>query len=373
MGSVMHVDERDYVPTAAPPPRKKRATVPASAAVAASPAAPAPAGGRRKSWLRFDEFYEENKAKIMMADSQTYPINQAALREWRGLMIKSGRMLSDFALVMTGTLRHVSFWEFYETLIRAAYEVFAHSISLGMPIVLVVGDAVLKSNLWTALLVWPILAENVDEVQADIGVRRNVLYVIVDDASYSGDQLIYGLNVSGIDERVTHLAVLLGAISETARRLLLDRYSSAIIPNATIRFDTIFANATKILGVWEKDPFEYDWNSQPEKHEWLQATGYNHAIYFDHKLADNVSTVTKLIAVAPHFDERSNVLTFRPLIRGCTLDTYKIGGMRIADLDRFVHVNKFDEAGGTCPPTFYKTIHYTFRGAKVTRTKTFLE
>jgi len=89
--------------------------------------------------------------------------------------------------------------------------------------------------------------------------------------------------------------------------------------------------------------------------------------YFDHKLPDQLSTITKIIA----FDDSTNDKTIsrRSLIEGCDDSNYTFDGQEV-DIDEVV--GEFDQ-DTVCPESFYKSINFEYDGDEIDSGQSFSE
>jgi hypothetical protein len=91
------------------------------------------------------------------------------------------------------------------------------------------------------------------------------------------------------------------------------------------------------------------------------------ALYFDHKIADAVSTFNKIYYLAPLFNcTISNVNI--PFIEGCNIKIPE----DIDVYDKYIAVENAT-INKLCPVVFYKGIEYTFNGKKVDKNLTLYE
>jgi hypothetical protein len=312
----------------------------------------------------FNSFYEENEKKLLMTES--FPVNYTNVRSWVDALSDNGEDVKTFGLSFLSVFRHVSFTEFYENVVRGSFEVLDFALKKKRKLVLVIPGEAQKSNTWIALLVWNFISKDVVDIVEKIPfteIRKDVLYVVVDDASYSGLQLSFEFEDRSFGEDHT-VFLLVGAISKIAEERLKEVYKDLVISTNALRFDSFYnsvqgAGRSAILDLTFEQPkllknvFQY----------WEKI----HAIYFDHKLADGISTLQKLIAVGIDVDGDLTNPTFRSFISGCTVEDYTYQNEKVVDLlEKNPHqmLTDFDDVG-TCPRAFYKTVEYMFNGKKI--------
>ena len=305
----------------------------------------------------FDDFYNENKKKISM--SSTYPINWPEVQKWREHMQKDedAAILAD---VFITAFRHISFDEFHGALIKGAIEVTA----LRKKIVLVLYGDLSRSSTWAALLAWPYLKGSVVDVilASELDSYENLtsdhVCVYIDDASYSGKQISETLPY---DFDKCDLVILTGAISETARKMILANIPLAKFVSSAIIMKSILETA-RFMQIRPELYIDQFWilrmKDDSEFRRLFQVHPAVHAVYFDHKLADAVSTMSKVIAIGPDLENDAH-----NMIKGCGLDKYRMDDRQITKKD---YVADFDP-DGVCPVAFYKSIDYTWKNAKISK------
>ena len=343
----------------------------------------------------FQRFYTENQQRLR--PTETYGVNIEALNTWQSSLGQRGETRSEtrdferqFGRVVARGIQHISFAEFLESLRRASYEARDLSLREDLPIVLYVPlfssatDVVFwrKSNFWVSLLIWPFIADRVADVVDDStltaytnrGVnRRPFLFLLADDGAFSGQQLAGLLPELGdVGERDAVMLVL-GALSSVARTHfeqtwrnipILYMHSSRrrparplVLPSQPIHMPTLGEVARATL----TDDAELDMFLRYLRSTHPLAFGVEAdttLAYFDHKLPDQVSTLTDLFALAP-IDEGGRV-TLRSLIENCTPAAYHIG----EKYRSYADVPKVGD-NNNCPPAFYKAIAYTSGGRPV--------
>jgi hypothetical protein len=88
------------------------------------------------------------------------------------------------------------------------------------------------------------------------------------------------------------------------------------------------------------------------------------SLYFDHKIADSVSTFQKIYYLSPLFG-CPNSLESIPFIEGCG----NVGEIKTlkSEIDVYRYFNNLEKSNKdvACPPTFYKSIIYTYKGKPI--------
>jgi hypothetical protein len=289
------------------------------------------------------------------------------MSEWQESLQDNSEPERMMGRLVAQGLRHVSYGEFYGVLRSVAYQIVALSETKNMPIVLYIADSVGKSNTWVALLVWPIIRNHViyvtNVLTRDLFEQAPVATIVayVDDGSFSGSQIVANLNSSIIPYFKLHTFFVLAAtITNNAKKAIETRVKSnnVVFPQNTIECQDLATQASTLFGETSADMFFRAMGEDPFRDGYM-IMKFLHTIYFDYKLPDAMSTIQKIIALAPDLDNNS----MRSLIQGCSPQNYRVDGERPDLDDGFVD---FDN-DGTCPIAFYKTIDYTLNGHPVSK------
>ena len=226
-----------------------------------------------------------------------------------------------------------------------------------------------KSNTWCALLIWPVIREYVVKIVRrpvfavqDADEKARILIVHIDDASYSGSQIadtLVGDSFRSIvdDKRLDVKSMICVAAATVQASIKIKRAAPyAVFPVATTRIKTVEESASDVFGAADAEDFIVHVTSTAM----ARAAAFQLDLsmtYFDHKLADNVSTNDIMIAYAPTPSGRS-MLRLHSLITNCAPYAY---GWATDVTPSWVMLTINDE----CPPPFYKRIPYTYRGRKI--------
>lgn len=320
-----------------------------------------------ESVLSFDEFYAENRERLFPTTS--YPRNEDAINS----MIEDGASTDKYTRMMyrltAATLRHISFAEFRDTLLRCAHEAVALCTNEKRTMYLLIDGHARKSNTWCALLIWPIIRRYVARIirrpvfaVQDADENTSILIVHIDDASYSGSQIadtLVGDTFQSIvaDKRLDVKSLIcVAAITEQARIKIKRAAPYVVFPVATTRIKTVEESVANVFGAADAEDFIVHVTSTAMARTAAFQLDLS-MTYFDHKLADNVSTNDLMIAYAPTPFGRS-MLQLHSLIANCSPYAY---GWSTDITPSWVMLTINDE----CPPPFYKRIPYTYRGRKI--------
>jgi hypothetical protein len=343
----------------------------------------------------FKKFYGENKHKISMPMDINYPINYKKARRWADSQCDAESR--EFAGSIVKFTRHVSFAEFMYKLkivcnsYKKTYSANGHKNTM---FILIVPFKLNKSNLWVSLLSFGFLQDLIDEVYYDITEvynntidHRSTLYkkkvrcIICDDCAYTGNQLnfISSFDYSCINypnkppppdvhehEWLDWYDNINKEAEDYIKKISIENFSvDLIIPFMSIlaQFKLQNIHYVKI----PEDCIVFPMFSQQVNIERIPVHILNEfkrtfqyhkdisAIFFDHKIADAVSTFHKIYLLAPLFN--------------CSVNNKKVGFIDNCDSKVIPdNINVYDYSidlglkmgKKMCPPSYYKHIAYTF-------------
>ena len=356
---------------------------------------------RSASYNNFYKFYDENKSKLRMPKKSNYPINYNKAKHWSNSQCDIDSR--DFADTIIEHTKYVSFCDF-EIVMKKICESYLNTYSAendgGTYYVLILPWNIHKSNMWASLLAFKYLKHIINDICYDITdvynntknhrshlFKKKVRCIICDDCAYTGHQISI---ISTIDSSRVNFPGKHPPPPETDRKwrdwysdinILADKvirdisvenfsvdlilpYMSTLaqsrirsihyikIPkdcvvfpifNQQVDIDRIPNN---ILNVF-KGTFQY--------HKDISA------IYFDHKIADAVSTFHKIYLLAPLFN--------------CAMENMSIGfieNCKSINIPKNISIYEFHmdlekSMKKICPSAFYKSIKYTLNGKIVER------
>jgi hypothetical protein len=341
----------------------------------------------------FDKFYNENKDKLYMPLNKNYPLNYKKGIHWSNLQCDEES--KSFALSIIENTRYVSFYEFNEELKKISLS-YLKNIKKDKDFVyiLIIPYKIKKSNTWVSLLVYKYLKPIINYIEYDINdvYNRNIdskdiLYkkkircILCDDCSYTGLQIMETLSfnnklnikndkkepeetdkewlqwnnnlkkkinnvISNIDINYFSVDVIIPYISSRANKLI-NKLQYVRIPSSRNIFDTFIE--------------QININLYPQYiiNEFYSTFMYHDdisAIYFDHKIADAVSTFNKVYLLAPLFNCSNRQIKYN-FIENCDLSYENIdNNVKFIDLEKEMEV---------CPSTFYKKIKYTYKNKQI--------
>jgi hypothetical protein len=346
----------------------------------------------------FFKFYLENKDKIFMKSGDR-SINQENVEKWlKNIQLYSPEQIKETYLFFANTfiefLLYVPFEKFYRILNDISLEIkdlLTNNNYNYEKIYFFIPDNIHKSNLWVSLLILNCLINNNilnEEIQNKIFYTNSYNDIIIhsdgkkslclycDDMSYTGSQIYSNFVIRKKQPNLIYTNVdkyiLISYLSDVAKEKLskisnIHFFKSTInvqsyINQLKIKYAEI--NSDMVNNVLKM--FDYYINDnifQMGRIACSCNTKYV-PIYFDHKIADELSTFNKLLFTGSYPIDKNSTNTnceINPLINGCENnleELSKIFGnpcIESASLDSEI----------PCFVTFYKTILYTFNNIKI--------
>lgn len=350
-----------------------------------------------KSLIQFKKFYNENKLKLKMPGKKNYPINYKKGMKWANMQCDVESR--EFAKYIIEYTEYVSFSAFYKRLVSVCTSyINSNKNNKESVFVLIIPFKLNKSNTWVSLLAFEILEPIISEVYYDITevynntlnhrstlYRKSVHCIICDDCAYTGHQLSYlsRLNVSQIkypnkpappNEHSKSWLEWDATITKEAENYIekinINNFSvDVIIPYMCILAQKRLANIhyvriPKKCHVFPIFSQNVDMEQFPTHvlNEFKRTFQYHKdisAIYFDHKIADAVSTFHKIYLLAPLFN--CSITNKRySFIENCEEEKIP-NDVNIYDY----HLDLEQDGFKSCPSSFYKQINYTFNNKLV--------
>ena len=356
-------------------------------------------------------FYNENKEKINALNNE-HEINQENLQDWINDIVnyvtkkKTKKIVTkkettlvgktkhkikvtwlDFALAFRKNLQYVSFTTFKEKLRTISTEISNNLIGMSLDqknkkkimVIMVIVRHFKKSNLWVSLLMWPTLKSYVTHIVSTPGEALylmeteqyfdKVVIIHPDDCIYSGSQFDESFQGFASNLQAQSKEFVYYAATPYISHIALDGILEKYITNKTL---TILKSSQRINSLYEDIKEEkgegfvnvlfslVGVESNTIEKYLFQWEKKSHAIYFEHKLADKVSTFNKLLALGPLRDIRKNEIILRPFISTCTVDKYSVEHESFEEMFDSLQTKFIDDFEKVCPTPFYKTIEYTY-------------
>ena len=347
-------------------------------------------------YANFKKLYEENKDKLLMKDIN-YPLNYKKGKAWVNGQCDIESI--NFAETILLSTRYVSFGEFYkslENICNAYVATYSKPKYRNTDFVLIVHEDMYKSNTWVSLLCFKFLENIITDINSDItevyNGNKKTICLICDDCAYTGVQientirlnrkhLNYGREkepsvyskewlewdekevltarryLKTIDPLKFTIDLIIPYISTLAKNRLQE-YKYVRLQRGTCIFPT-FIEQFDIKTIPEDILNEFKYTFQ--YHDEISA------IYFDHKIADSISTFHKIYTMAPLFN-----CSYLKNIKVGFIDN--CGNNEV--IDSKININEialsFEDSANTyniCPSTYYKNIKYTFNNEHIPRKK----
>lgn len=340
----------------------------------------------------FLDFYSNNKEKLFMTNSGSKHINNANVQKWfNNIQTQSPEDIKDtyefFAKTFIEFLRYVPFDEFYQIIEKISLEILHKIIESDYTnIYFYIPDEVNKSNLWVTLLFLDCLLKSklfTEDIKNKIKYVNNYNTLVVhsnnnktlclycDDMSYTGSQIC--ANFIRQKHRIkdiqpdTHIDkyFIISYISNIAKDKVTNSLENVHFCENTVGVDRYIDQLKKQYGDTNEENvknvlrmFSYnpdDIISTMGRNACNCSKGYT-PIYFDHKIADALSTFDKLLFTGAYpISKTSTVCEINPLIEGCD----DIVNLASLFSENPCKINQSLDSDVPCFPSFYKTISYT--------------
>jgi hypothetical protein len=230
-----------------------------------------------------------------------------------------------------------------------------------MEVVLVISGSIKKSQLWVCILLSPFINEHLTHITQLLNIENSFktndshkVYIHPDDMMYSGEQMTRELKQSIHTKHDNNITYILAVpfTTETAIKLVKKEFTTVFIQTYKIiltineLLDRKHHDATFIL-------------------EAIVSGAYGSPttfVYFDHKLADNLSTITELLTTG-FVKVQSDKADIHVGIMIANCGEYKNKSKTFI----YDYNNKdFRDEKDRCPSSFYKYIDYTLYGNRIT-------
>lgn len=361
---------------------------------------------KTQTYKNFLSFYEENKNKLYMPKGVNYPLNYKKGLNWVNNQCDDESR--QFANEIINYTEYVSFGAFIKSLnvICSSYiNKFNNSNYKNTIFILIIPFNVYKSNTWVSLIVFKHFKDFIYDIYTNITdvyndtidsssriYNKKVRCIICDDCAYTGSQVTF---VASFDYNKINYIEKEAAPDENSKTWLnwhktsrkhAEKVISKIPPglfavDLIIPFMSTLAQASLKKLPWVSIPKDcsifgtFNQYINVEKfptyilNEFKKTFQYHKnisSIYFDHKVADSVSTFHKIYLLAPLFNCSIQDASI-PFIDGCELKQIP---EQINIYDFYVDLG---DKIKTCPPTFYKSIKYTYKKKLLKQNKNLLD
>jgi hypothetical protein len=291
---------------------------------------------------KVDKFVENNEMLFVDMKIPEHPPNRENIQKW--LDQHKDTIQYDMAKIFANNIFHVSFTQMVTVINHMVNELYELKELSNKDLYLYVPMHQDKSNFYfTMFFYWLCKLKEIKFTGVLSHFYKNYdfdyvdcLIIIVDDASYSGIQIVE--HISNLSSNRGELFLAIPYISETARARIHKTNDKAIIPSSS----TIFYSVKQLL-------VQHNLSVNIRK-----SVNRSHLLYFDFKLPDSVSIPQTIFVYGYRlFDKSDLVFTdpndVLPLINGCD-ETYRKTIVPKYSMD----VN--DEFDIPCPNPFYKKL-----------------
>ena len=337
----------------------------------------------------FELLYKENENKLYM--TKTYPIDENKFTHW--INCHPTTCSKWMATLFRRYTRHVPFTEFQDTLYRVCHDIKIKIQKEGYKnvVLFIPLKGLFKSNLWVALLSFKILHDTITHVVVNpkqiktfvetpkLHLNQKTIFLYPDDCSYSGKQVreftVYELMTYGISKKIDVMLLIPFITSQAISHIQDSNYNCKILTSDAAElvntFDTQIYKKQDNRDILNqcKTEFEQIINSS------LSNDAHRCTLYFDHKLADDMSVFnvvynTGILLYAPENSQEeklseelaNKMFTFQSLISNCQcfVQAKDVISKTITEACADINKKLVNDEVHNCPRAFYKQITYTF-------------
>lgn len=322
------------------------------------------------SIITFDKFWQENKNDII--NPKSYPINYKNLRIW--CSNQEDKCSKLFALKFSKLFKHIGFKKFFDDLVVMAYDfIISTDYKNDTKNILYIGNMSDKSNIWVSLLIWPYIRSSISKVIYGetelkkfnlVNLNKDYRLLYPDDMSYTGGQ-IYEFHkrvFSSIKKK--DMVLLIPYITNSAILKLHD------LPIKLLDTITIIPTFAEYFGDNDQKCLDEFVKQYKSDYALFGFTKDKACVYFDHKVADDISVYRYVMTLGPIFkkgiqyrkvpieeDDRGKfkdneliMLHIKPLSL--------ISGITFPEKEYAINSEGWDDETNNNPPPYYKNIKY---------------
>jgi len=306
----------------------------------------------------FDMFYIENKNKTCTFNTD-YSLNEKKYERYKKIMSQMIRLTKNpevrTFLEYYKNIEYISFWEFKNTLNRSAKEfiqfVQKEKATKQNVKVILHTETVNKSSFWVIMLCYPMIQKYIDgiitstsNIHLEFEECNHLIVIFPDDCIYSGEQFSRKMfsydDFKKVCNKVTMYSLCPYVCMDNLKnRTIITKYIDMGYINMG------YYQQIDIVDIKPKDVASFQSNL------FYRKVNKQLNIYFQHKLADNVS------------------IAWYILIDGCTPDPNICLGSLINNCPYDKPFKKgvfdFQKESDRCPPSCYKQIQYTWNAKKI--------
>lgn len=360
-------------------------------------------------YKKFYKLWEENKDKIYMEKKENYRLDYKEGKKWADSQgDRESRLFANKIIEYTSYISFNEFINEIQTICESYIKFYNQNKFKKDVFILIVPFKLSKSNFWVSLLSFTYLKDIISDIYNDITsvyndildeksklYNKKIRCIVCDDCSYTGNQLYEIVSIDSTTLKYKNKPTEPNrykkgwltwneTTSLDSKKIInninIDKFSvDVIIPwmtnNAIEKIKSL--HYVKISKLINRVPLfsEYiDTNSIPNYilSEFKKTFQYHNqitCIYFDHKIADAVSTFNKIYNTAPLFNYK---ITDRRIgfIENCK--NIKILPDDVDIYDYYLDTGK-ETSLENCPSTFYKKIKYTYNKKIINTNLTILD
>jgi hypothetical protein len=356
------------------------------------------------------KYVETKKVDLFMKNDINYPIDDDKIKKW--INLQCSRKAKDLAELIYRCTRYVSFKEFIDKLYKS-FDLFLDKHKDKNYIIILTNEKT-KSNYWVALLILLYIAKenkkrpiNVLKYASDALFIYNkeesekFIYVFFDDASYSGNQICQNFDFytkRGINDYIFNESTFNESDKVVHKNFNIKKNLYAVVPfistnaEAKIKKESrenyiIYVDKFKNIDCKDKKIFNIDGEqiditkdedllkleklyNENIKYEYSLRLTNNCFIYFDHKLADYMSSLPEIYGTGlikkfeGIFDDFKKNITDEVYDLNCKNTIHKCSQKSIEYFPFIKNCDKCttfknidnDEQDNLCIKAFYKTL-----------------
>jgi hypothetical protein len=291
-----------------------------------------------------------------------------------------------FALFLRDKMRYIPFSEFHDRIKKLVVDLASLLKADEYAEIYWLTDNVIKSNFWVLLLATLELEKHnipqviLNKITIVFQVKRTKLnidcinskkyaFVYFDDMSYSGTQLLYNMTNNGFDDKTlanSHIYLFIPYISKTVQKLYKSTIFSFKYFHHTEFIDTLEDQLIQWCETYSKNAYKilrtvcpplYNTDNDADFFMCGEAEGIAMSdskiplkipIYFEHKLADDLSTFEAVLRYGLYSKQQ-----YRNYYNKIPPENIPL-------------INNCEQNLDDCPPTYYKTIKYTYNNKPIT-------
>lgn len=249
-----------------------------------------------------------------------YKLNKSIANEYINLQPNDeSKFFARLALKLT---KHVTFRTFYNNLL---YSINIFNENINDNCCLIINDIdELPSDLWVFLLIYDKLSKNVTEIRTEHNNIKNIL--LIDDAMYSGMHIANNIyKIVMLSNNIFNFHIVTPYVTYDSINYIKSLYKKH---NISFYYKCIMKPVKELM----LKPFMIKYNLTKKNAKKLitkiaESYGIDEelnpvAIYFDHKIPDEFSSICNIyLGVISNYNTKNDLVIFKPLIDNITYNT----------------------------------------------------